>query len=131
MTIPQFVFDAKYYWSSKLFSVGMKLLERLEGLLKFYSRNYISLFCQGLVDLRIFEVSKFLMESELPYLKYHSRKQQKTQAQDKLNEGKPTEIHRVKGEELPGLKLRSPGPESTTTPSRAGTEQLLILHIAC
>ncbi|KAA8532355.1 hypothetical protein F0562_032389 [Nyssa sinensis] len=60
----QFAAAAWSYWSSEVFSVGMKVLEKLVALHMFSVENS-SLFCQGMTSIRIFEIAKFLMESEL------------------------------------------------------------------
>ncbi|URE05272.1 UvrD/REP helicase N-terminal domain [Musa troglodytarum] len=56
---------AKSYWSTELFSVGMKLLECLQSLHNFYVERNLYSFCRGRVAIWIYEVAKFLIESEL------------------------------------------------------------------
>ncbi|KAJ8506154.1 hypothetical protein OPV22_007040 [Ensete ventricosum] len=56
---------AKSYWSTELFSVGMKLLECLQSLHNFYVEKNLYSFCRGRVAIWVYEVAKFLIESEL------------------------------------------------------------------
>ncbi|PWA79190.1 uvrD-like Helicase, ATP-binding domain, P-loop containing nucleoside triphosphate hydrolase [Artemisia annua] len=51
-----------YYWQSELLSVGIKVLETLEGLYKLKSNG--SAFHQSTSLLHIFEVSRFLLDSK-------------------------------------------------------------------
>ncbi|XP_077235510.1 uncharacterized protein LOC143877385 isoform X2 [Tasmannia lanceolata] len=83
MDARQFVSAAQTYWGSEILSVGVKVLERLKALNRFAIRNSSSVFCQGIVVLHIFEVSKFLIESELLGLKYHARALQNSLAYSK------------------------------------------------
>ncbi|KAF8398785.1 hypothetical protein HHK36_014643 [Tetracentron sinense] len=77
MDVPHFASAAQSYWSSEVLFVGMKVLEKLEALLKLSIRNSFSLFCQSMAVLHIFEVTKVLMESEFLDQNYHSRALQK------------------------------------------------------
>ncbi|XP_065006947.1 uncharacterized protein LOC135637969 [Musa acuminata AAA Group] len=56
---------AKSYWSTELFSVGMKLLDCLQALHNFYVQKNLYSFCRGRMAIWIYEVAKFLIESEL------------------------------------------------------------------
>ncbi|OVA06987.1 UvrD-like Helicase [Macleaya cordata] len=65
MDIQQFVSDARSYWVSQVLRVGMDVLEKLEALHKFSVRSSFSMFCQGTIVLHIFEVTKWLMDSQI------------------------------------------------------------------
>ncbi|KAI8552025.1 hypothetical protein RHMOL_Rhmol06G0232600 [Rhododendron molle] len=71
---PHFVYAARSYWRSELLSVGLRVLETLEGLHKFSSKNSISDFRQSMALVYIFEVTKSLLGS-----KYLDHKKQDTQ----------------------------------------------------
>ncbi|XP_059649828.1 uncharacterized protein LOC132295553 [Cornus florida] len=60
----QFVSAARTHWHAELLAVGMKVLVKLEALYKFTARNSSSVFCQSIRRIRIFEVTKFLLESK-------------------------------------------------------------------
>ncbi|CAK9141755.1 unnamed protein product [Ilex paraguariensis] len=66
-----FVSAARNHWRSELLSVGMKMLQTLDALHKFSTRNSLSVFCQSMSLLHIFEVAKFLKESKFLDCKYH------------------------------------------------------------
>ncbi|MQM02500.1 hypothetical protein Taro_035268 [Colocasia esculenta] len=72
----QFLSAAKCYWASELVAVGMKVLEMIEALDKFCFEKNNPLFCQGTIILHIYEVSKFLIESELVGSKLHKKQLQ-------------------------------------------------------
>ncbi|KAA8529934.1 hypothetical protein F0562_034462 [Nyssa sinensis] len=70
----QFVSAARSHWRAELLAVGIKVLETLEALYKFSTRNSLSVFCQSMCLTRIFEVAKFLVESKFLDCKYHHTK---------------------------------------------------------
>ncbi|CAN6700208.1 unnamed protein product [Malus baccata var. baccata] len=55
---------ARNYWSSKLLSVGMKVLDKLKVLYKFPVNNAESVFCQSRCVIYIYEVSVYLLQSK-------------------------------------------------------------------
>ncbi|KAB2612295.1 hypothetical protein D8674_034611 [Pyrus ussuriensis x Pyrus communis] len=55
---------ARNYWSSKLLSVGMKVLDKLKVLYKFPVNNAESVFCQSRCVTYIYEVSVYLLQSK-------------------------------------------------------------------
>ncbi|XP_048422280.1 uncharacterized protein LOC103932355 [Pyrus x bretschneideri] len=55
---------ARNYWSSKLLSVGMKVLDKLKVLYKFPVNNAGSVFCQSRCVTYIYEVSVYLLQSK-------------------------------------------------------------------
>ncbi|KAI3817062.1 hypothetical protein L1987_10849 [Smallanthus sonchifolius] len=63
MNIRDLVFSVRSYWQSELVSVGIKVLETLEGLLH-KSKSNGSAFHQSTSLLHIFEVSKFLLDCQ-------------------------------------------------------------------
>ncbi|KAI3844637.1 hypothetical protein MKX03_026739 [Papaver bracteatum] len=65
MDIHQFVSASKSYWASEVCRVGMEVLEKLEILHKFAVKGSFSIFRQGTAILHIFEVTKWLMDSEM------------------------------------------------------------------
>ncbi|XP_058220397.1 uncharacterized protein LOC131330732 isoform X2 [Rhododendron vialii] len=69
-----FVYAARNHWRSELLSVGLRVLETLEALRKFSSKNSISDFCQSMTLVYIFEVTESLLGS-----KYLDCKKQDTQ----------------------------------------------------
>ncbi|KAF7142000.1 hypothetical protein RHSIM_Rhsim06G0167800 [Rhododendron simsii] len=71
---PHFVYAARSHWRSELLSVGLRVLETLEALHKFSSKNSISDFHQSMSLVYIFEVTKSLLGS-----KYLDCKKQDTQ----------------------------------------------------
>ncbi|KAG5545647.1 hypothetical protein RHGRI_017957 [Rhododendron griersonianum] len=71
---PHFVYAARSHWRSELLSVGLRVLETLEALHKFSSKNSISDFRQSMTLVYIFEVTKSLLGS-----KYLDCKKQDTQ----------------------------------------------------
>ncbi|KAG5545643.1 hypothetical protein RHGRI_017953 [Rhododendron griersonianum] len=71
---PHFVYAARSHWGSELLSVGLRVLETLEALHKFSSKNSISDFRQSMALVYIFEVTKSLLGS-----KYLDCKEQDTQ----------------------------------------------------
>ncbi|KAG5545645.1 hypothetical protein RHGRI_017955 [Rhododendron griersonianum] len=71
---PHFVYAARSHWRSELLSVGLRVLETLEALHKFSSKNSISDFRQSMALVYIFEVTKSLLGS-----KYLDCKKQDTQ----------------------------------------------------
>ncbi|KAI8552028.1 hypothetical protein RHMOL_Rhmol06G0232800 [Rhododendron molle] len=71
---PHFVYAARRHWRSELLSVGLRVLETLEALHKFSSKNSISDFRQSMALVHIFEVTKSLLGS-----KYLDCKEQDTQ----------------------------------------------------
>jgi hypothetical protein len=62
--VRHFVSTARSYWCSELLCVGMKVLDNLETLYKLSFKNPNSMFCQSRCLTYIYEVSKFLLESE-------------------------------------------------------------------
>ncbi|KAK9063833.1 hypothetical protein SSX86_017705 [Deinandra increscens subsp. villosa] len=62
INIKDLVFSIRSYWQSELVSVGIKVLETLEGLHK--SKSDGSAFHQSTSLLHIFEVSKFLLDCQ-------------------------------------------------------------------
>ncbi|XP_019702022.2 uncharacterized protein [Elaeis guineensis] len=73
----QFVTYAQHFWNSELSSVGTRVLDRLESLHTFGSKNEFPLLSKGRIVLCIFEVAKFLSESKLLGIKCYSRKNEK------------------------------------------------------
>ncbi|GMY18033.1 tpr and ankyrin repeat-containing protein 1 [Fagus crenata] len=69
--VRHFVSTARSYWCSELLCVGMKVLDNLETLYKLSFKNPNSMFCQIRCLTYIYEVAKFLLESE--YLNCSSR----------------------------------------------------------
>ncbi|KAI3939781.1 hypothetical protein MKW92_012567 [Papaver armeniacum] len=65
MDIHQFVSASQSYWASEVCRVGMEVLEKLEILHKFAVKGSFSIFRQGTAILHIFEVTKWLMDSEM------------------------------------------------------------------
>ncbi|XP_057496549.1 uncharacterized protein LOC130781371 isoform X2 [Actinidia eriantha] len=57
----QFVSAARIHWRSELLSVGLKVLDALEALHQLSIKNSMSLFCQSMPLIYIFEVTKFLL----------------------------------------------------------------------
>ncbi|KAM3753517.1 hypothetical protein ACB098_03G099900 [Castanea mollissima] len=62
--VRHFVATAQSYWCSELLCAGMKVLANLEALYNFSMKNSLSLFCQSRSLTYIYEVAKFLLESE-------------------------------------------------------------------
>ncbi|KAM1067711.1 hypothetical protein ACFX2J_022665 [Malus domestica] len=62
---------ATNYWSSELLSVGMKVLDKLEELYKFPSKNVESVFRRSRCLTYICEVSVYLLQSKCLNLRYH------------------------------------------------------------
>ncbi|KAD2804463.1 hypothetical protein E3N88_37840 [Mikania micrantha] len=62
INVKELVLSVRSYWQSELLSVGIKVLETLEGLHK--SKLNTSTFHQSTYLLHIFEVSKFLFDSQ-------------------------------------------------------------------
>ncbi|PIA50211.1 hypothetical protein AQUCO_01300743v1 [Aquilegia coerulea] len=62
MDTHQFSFAAKTYWLLQVLLVGMEVLEKLDALYKFSVKMPNLIMCQGSILLRIFEVSKYIME---------------------------------------------------------------------
>nr|XP_023876777.1 uncharacterized protein LOC111989221 [Quercus suber] len=62
--VRHFVATAQSYWCSELLHAGMKVLDDLEALYNFSLKNSLSLFCQSISLTYIYEVAKFLLESE-------------------------------------------------------------------
>jgi hypothetical protein len=69
--VRHFVSTARSYWCSELLCVGKKVLDNLETLYKLSFKNPNSMFCQIRCLTYIYEVAKFLLESE--YLNCSSR----------------------------------------------------------
>uniref|UniRef100_A0A5B7AK63 Uncharacterized protein n=1 Tax=Davidia involucrata TaxID=16924 RepID=A0A5B7AK63_DAVIN len=67
----QFVSAARSHWGAELLDVGTKVLKTFEALYNFSTMNSLSLFCQSMCLIHIFEVTKFLMESKFLGNKYH------------------------------------------------------------
>ncbi|KAI7748574.1 hypothetical protein M8C21_000113, partial [Ambrosia artemisiifolia] len=63
MNVKDLVFSMRSYWQSELVSVGIKVLETLEGLHK--SKSNGSTFHRSTCLLHIFEVSKFLLDRQV------------------------------------------------------------------
>ena len=59
----QFVSAARSYWCAELLSVGIKILEILENLYQFCTRNSFPVFCQSIPLIYIFDVTNFLMKT--------------------------------------------------------------------
>nr|XP_043619908.1 uncharacterized protein LOC122591722 [Erigeron canadensis] len=72
MNTNQLVLAMTSYWQSELLSVGIKVLEKLEGLHK--SKSNGSTFHQSTTLLHIFEVSKFLLDCQCVNLTFHYKK---------------------------------------------------------
>ncbi|XP_042503955.1 uncharacterized protein LOC122081053 isoform X2 [Macadamia integrifolia] len=77
LNLHQFVSAARSHWCSEVAFVGIKVLERLEALYNFARRYSSKIFCQGMVVLHMYEVSQFLIESDLLVRKYRLRDIQK------------------------------------------------------
>nr|POE80701.1 tpr and ankyrin repeat-containing protein 1 [Quercus suber] len=72
--VRHFVATAQSYWCSELLCVGMKVLDNLEALYNFSLKNSLSLFCQSRSLTYIYEVAKFLLESEYRNHSYCNKK---------------------------------------------------------
>ncbi|KAH9698652.1 UvrD-like helicase ATP-binding domain-containing protein [Citrus sinensis] len=77
INVHQLVSAGRNYWSSELFSVGMKVLDNLEALHKQSSENSPSVWCHVLCLAYIYEVAKFLLSSNYSSLQYHAKVLQK------------------------------------------------------
>ncbi|WCJ18668.1 P-loop containing nucleoside triphosphate hydrolases superfamily protein [Euphorbia peplus] len=75
LDVQQFASAALSYWSSELLSVGMNILEKLEGLYNLSVKNSSSLFCQSRHLCHIYTVAKFLLGSK--FLDHDNRALQK------------------------------------------------------
>ncbi|KAA8532347.1 hypothetical protein F0562_032398 [Nyssa sinensis] len=67
----QFVPAARSHWRAELLSVGMKVLKTFEALYKISTMNSLSLFCQSICLIHLFEVAKFFMESKFLDCKFN------------------------------------------------------------
>ncbi|XXG71988.1 hypothetical protein AAC387_Pa07g1187 [Persea americana] len=76
MDAPQFMLLAECFWVSEVFSVGMKVLDKLQVLHDFSTKKPLSFF-QGRVILHMFEVARFLIELESTDSRYYAGKLQK------------------------------------------------------
>ncbi|XP_027077644.2 uncharacterized protein [Coffea arabica] len=61
--VRQFATAAKSHWRAELISVGQKVLEILEELYELSVAKSLSLFCQSICLVHIYQVSKFLIQS--------------------------------------------------------------------
>ncbi|KAL6350209.1 hypothetical protein AAG906_004152 [Vitis piasezkii] len=59
----QFASAARSYWCSELLSVGVKILENLEALYQFCTRNSFPVFCQSIPLIYILDATNFLMKT--------------------------------------------------------------------
>ncbi|KAL6544934.1 hypothetical protein OROMI_023796 [Orobanche minor] len=59
-----FASAAQKYWHQEFFSVGLKVLESLQGLYKSSTLRRSSKYCQSICLLQIFDVAKFFLESK-------------------------------------------------------------------
>ncbi|KAJ8629370.1 hypothetical protein MRB53_022693 [Persea americana] len=76
MDAPQFMLLAECFWISEVFSVGMKVLDKLHVLHDFSAKKPLFFF-QGRVILHMFEVARFLIELESTDSRYYALKLQK------------------------------------------------------
>ncbi|KAJ8629365.1 hypothetical protein MRB53_022688 [Persea americana] len=76
MDAPQFMLLAECFWVSEVFSVGMKVLDKLQVLHDFSAKKPLSFF-QGRVILHMFEVARFLIEFKSTDSRYYAGKLQK------------------------------------------------------
>ncbi|KAJ8629373.1 hypothetical protein MRB53_022696 [Persea americana] len=74
MDVPQFMLLAECFWVSEVFSVGMKVLDKLQVLHDFSAKKPLSFF-QGRVILHLFEVARFLIEFESTDSRYAGKLQ--------------------------------------------------------
>ncbi|KAL7163132.1 hypothetical protein ACSBR2_039265 [Camellia fascicularis] len=66
-----FVSAAQTHWRSELLSVGMKVLETLKALHKLATSNSMSVFCQSMPLVYIFELTNSFLGSKYVSYKYH------------------------------------------------------------
>ncbi|KAJ4972465.1 hypothetical protein NE237_005639 [Protea cynaroides] len=84
LNLNQFVSAASSHWCSEVSFAGMKVLERLEDLYNCFRCNFYPIFCQGKVVLHMYEVSQFLIGSDLLVRKYHLRELQEFLASSRV-----------------------------------------------
>ncbi|XP_043694482.1 uncharacterized protein LOC122645215 [Telopea speciosissima] len=77
LNLQHFVPAARSHWCLEVSFIGIKVLERLEALYDFAKRKIFPIFCQGMVILHMYEVSQFLIESDLLVRKYRLPELQK------------------------------------------------------
>ncbi|XVF02940.1 hypothetical protein REPUB_Repub04eG0217900 [Reevesia pubescens] len=65
ISLHQFVSDARNYWCSKLLSVGLQVLKKLEEFYNSSHRNSLSSFCRSRSLTHIYEVVSFLLNSKV------------------------------------------------------------------
>ncbi|XP_072988634.1 uncharacterized protein [Typha latifolia] len=66
MNVHQYTSRAKIYWIEELSSVGIMVLERLELLVRFSTKQVISPYSRGRVVLYIYEIAKFIRDLGSP-----------------------------------------------------------------
>ncbi|KAM3753439.1 hypothetical protein ACB098_03G094400 [Castanea mollissima] len=74
INVHHFVSAARSYWCSELLRAGMKVLDNLQALYNFSLKNSLSMFCQSRSLTYIYEVAKFLSESEYRNHTYYNNK---------------------------------------------------------
>ncbi|KAJ4972464.1 hypothetical protein NE237_005638 [Protea cynaroides] len=84
LNLKQFVSAASSHWCSEISFAGMKVLGRLEDLYNFSRHNFFPIFCQGMVVLHMYDVSQFLIGSDLLVRKYHLWELQKFLASSRV-----------------------------------------------